>query len=221
MNGEILIEGKPFRFEKLPWVGIPNLVFNQELATECLLKVKEVLDSHNITFVLMHGTFLGAYRDKSFIQHDNDIDLAIYQKDDEAFKSIIPELYEKGIKICRYHYGIIYSFIYKGLICDFDVICKAEFPSNLYYYRVVTELTPKKYLAKLEPLVFLGKTFMIPANPEALLAHEYGKNWRIPQKGRQGYLSPLWIRPFKFMKRAFNFVLRKLHLRKERNVMEE
>lgn len=221
MTGSIIIEGKPFSFEQLPWVGIPNLVFNQELATECLLKVKEVLDNHHITFVLMHGTLLGAYRDKSFIPHDNDIDLAIYQKDDEAFKSIIPELYEKGIKICRYHYGIIYSFIYKGMICDFDVICKAEFPFCIRYFRVLTELAPKKYLSKTEPLDFLGKTFMVPANPERIIAYEYGKSWRIPQKGRTGVTSPKWILPFKFMKRAFFFVLRKLHLRKERNSMED
>ena len=221
MNGEIIIEGKPFHFERLPWVGVPNRVFNQELATECLLKVKELLDIHGITFILMHGTFLGAFRDKCFISHDMDLDLAIYQKDDEAFKSIIPELYENGIKICRYHYGIIYSFIYKGIICDFDVICKAEFPFYIRYYRVVKELTPKKYLSTAEPLDFLGKTFMVPANPEAMLAYEYGKNWRTPQKGRQGRLSPEWMRPFQFAKRAFFFVLRKLHLRPERNTMEE
>ncbi|MBO4825939.1 MAG: LicD family protein [Prevotella sp.] len=221
MTGEIIIEGKPFSFEKLPWVDIPNLVFNKELATECLLIVKEVLDQHNITFVLMHGTLLGAYRDKNFIPHDFDIDLAFYQKDDEAFKSIIPELYEKGIKLCRYHYGIIYSFIFKGLICDFDVICKAEFPLGFRYYRVLTELTPKKYLSTAEPLDFLGKAFMVPANPERIIAYEYGKSWRTPQKGRQGKISPIWMRPFKFMKKAFFFVLRKLHLRKERNTMEE
>ena len=221
MNGEILIEGKPFRFEQLPWSGIPNVVFNQELASECLLKVKEVLDSHNITFVFMHGTLLGAYRDKSFISHDIDIDLAIYQKDDEAFKSIIPELYEKGIKICRYHNGIVYSFIYKRLICDIDVICNAEFPFGFRYYRVLTELTPKKFLSSVEPIDFIGHSFMVPANPERLIAYEYGKNWRTPQKGRPGKISSLWMRPFKFVKRAFNFVLRKLHLRKERNVMED
>lgn len=223
MNGEIIIKGKPFIFERLPWVWneIPNATYCPELAAECLLKVKEVFDKHHVIFLLMHGTFLGAYRDKSFIPHDFDIDLAIYQKDDEAFKSIIPELYENGIKICRYHYGIIYSFFYKGLICDIDVICGAEFPFSLRYYRVVTELTPKKYLSTLEPLCFLGTTFMVPANPDKMLAYEYGKSWRIPQKGRQGRLSPSWMRPFKFAKRAFLFVLRKLHLRPERNTMEE
>ena len=170
MNGEILIEGKPFNFERLPWVWkeIPDTDYSQDLAAECLLKVKEVLDNHHITFLLMHGTFLGAYRDNSFIPHDNDIDLAIYQKDDEAFKSIIPELYENEIKICRYHYGIIYSFIYKGLICDFDLICDARFPFSLRYYSVLKELTPKMYLSQLETLDFLGKTFMVPANPEAM-----------------------------------------------------
>lgn len=223
MNGEIIVEGKPFTFERLPWVWdeIPNTDYSAELAAECLLKVKDVLDKHHVVFLLMHGTFLGAFRDNSFIQYDKDIDLAIYQKDDEAFKSIIPVLYENGIKICRYHYGIIYSFIYKGLICDFDVICDAEFPFNLRYYRVVTELTPKKYLSTLEAIDFLGNSFMVPANPEAMLAYEYGKNWRTPQVGRQGRLSPSWMRPFKFSKRAFLFVLRKIHLRPERNTMEE
>lgn len=223
MTGEIIIEGKPFCFDKLPWVyhEIPNAKFDLELAKECLLLIKKILDSKGVPFLLMHGTLLGAYRDGGFIPHDIDIDLSIYEKDDEALKSSIPELYEAGIKICRYHYGIIYSFIYKGVICDIDVIQHARFPYSFRYYRVLTELVPKKYLSNVTNYAFLGNSFLIPHNPSAILAYEYGKDWRIPQKGKSANISPIWMKPFKFVKRAVLFILRKLHLLHARRTMEE
>lgn len=223
MTGEIIIEGKPFHFERLSWVyhEIPDAKFDLGLAKECLLLVKRILDSKSIPFLLMHGTLLGAYRDGGFIPHDIDIDLAIYEKDDEVFKSLIPELYEAGVKICRYHYGIIYSFIYKGVICDIDVIQHARFPYSFRYYRVLTELVPKKYLSGEKNHVFLGSSFLIPMNTEGILAYEYGKDWRIPQKGKQARISPMWMKPFKFVKKGVFFILRKLHLLHARRTMEE
>ena len=223
MTGEIIIEGKPFHFERLSWVyhEIPDAKFDLGLAKECLLLVKRILDSKSIPFLLMHGTLLGAYRDGGFIPHDIDIDLAIYEKDDDVFKSLIPELYEAGVKICRYHYGIVYSFIYKGVICDFDVIQNTKFPFKSRYYRVLTELVPKKLLLEYTVLDFLGTSFLIPQRVDELLAYEYGKDWRIPQKGKPANISPLWMKPIRFAKRAFFYILRKLHLHSERKTMED
>ena len=223
MTGEIIIEGKPFYFERLPWIynEIPNTAYSQDLAKECLFLVKKIMDDKGIPFLLMHGTLLGAYRDGNFIPHDNDLDLGIFEVDDERMKSIIPDLYDAGIKICRYHYGIIYSFIYKGLICDIDVIQKARFPYGFRYVRVLTELVPKKLLSDVASHDFLGASFLIPNRVEDFLAYEYGKDWRVPQKGKSASISPIWVKPFKFVKRAFFFILRKLHLRPERNTMEE
>lgn len=214
MTGEIIIEGKPFNFERLPWNydEIPDTVFSQDLARECLFLIKRILDDKGIPFILMHGTLLGAYRDSNFIAHDNDVDLAIYEKDDEVFKSIIPDLYDVGVRICRYHYGIIYSFIYKGLICDFDVIQNAKFPYSFRYFRVLTELVPKTLLSDVESYVFLGSSFLIPQNPAKILAYEYGKDWKTPQQGKSASISPLWMKPFKFIKRAILYIVRKLHL---------
>ncbi len=223
MTGEIIIEGKPFHFERLPWNynEIPDTAYNQDLAKECLFLVKKILDDRGIPFLLMHGTLLGAYRDGNFIPHDNDLDLGIYEIDDERMKSVIPDLYEAGIKICRFHYGIIYSFIYKGLICDIDVIQNAKFPFKSRYYRVLTELVPKKLLLEYTSYDFLGTSFFIPKRVEDFLAYEYGKDWRVPRKGRSASISPLWMRPFKFIKRGVFFIFRKLHLIHARRTMEE
>lgn len=223
MTGEIIIEGKPFSFERLPWNynEIPETAYSQNLAKECLFLVKKLLDDRGIPFMLMLGTLLGAYRDGNFIPHDNDLDLGIYEIDDERMKSAIPDMYDAGIKICRFHYGIIYSFIYKGLICDIDVIQDTKFPFKFRYYRVLTELVPKKLLLQYTTYEFLGSSFLIPQRVEDFLVYEYGKDWRVPRKGKSASISPLWMKPFKFVKRVFFFILRKLHLHPEEMTTED
>jgi phosphorylcholine metabolism protein LicD len=46
-----------------------------------LVSAKKALDSIGMKFHLHAGTSLGAYREHSFIEHDHDIDIAVFYKD--------------------------------------------------------------------------------------------------------------------------------------------
>ena len=52
--------------------------WEQDNFNNVLKSAKEALDSVNIPFHLHAGTALGAHRERNFIKHDHDIDLAIF-----------------------------------------------------------------------------------------------------------------------------------------------
>ena len=189
---EIIINGKPFVFEEKPWI-CNDITFKKEYAQEGLKLMKKILDKNGIVFLLNFGTLLGAVREHDFIGHDIDVDLAIYEKDVDKLVSIIPELYEEGIKLCRYHNGIIYSFLYKNVILDIDVYLHSEFPYKYRYWRLVSKLFPKFYVEETEKIPFNGGLYDVPKNPERFVKYMYGKNWRIPQKGKHARLYPRWM----------------------------
>ena len=53
-----------------------------------LESAKKALDSINISFHLHAGTALGAHREKTFIPHDHDIDLAVFYEDVNTYSKL-------------------------------------------------------------------------------------------------------------------------------------
>lgn len=191
--GEIIINGSPFLFEDMPWVN-EDVVLDKEDAKYMLSTMKKVLEKHGVHFLLNFGTLLGAVREHDFIGHDCDIDLSMHEKYKDKLLQAIPELYELGIKLCRYYYkGTIYSFHYKGIICDINVVFEPIFPYNIWFYKTLEQLYPKKYSVETEYIDFLGEQYEVPKNPERCLAYMYGDDWRIPQKGKKAKFYPDWM----------------------------
>lgn len=198
MEDSIIINGKPFFFNRLSWKHEENSVVDISLAKECLTIAKQVFDDYNITAFLLWGTLLGAIRDNAFISHDYDVDLGIMNSDLDNLENVIPELYDRGIKLCRYKKGIAYSFDYKGIPLDIDVIRKAPFPYCFWLYSDLEALIPKKLFKGTDSFVFYGIKIQVPHDPVRFLEYAYGKNWRIPQKGVSGKLMPDWMLLEKF-----------------------
>lgn len=191
--GEIMINGKPFQFDDKPWVGDSH-VMDRANAQYMLSTIKKVFDQNGIHFLLNFGTLLGAVRDHDFIGHDYDIDLAMHVRYRDKLHELIPELYEMGIKLCRYFYkGTIYSFNYKGIVCDVDIVFDPPFPYKYRYNLTLEKLYPKKYVKETEYIDFLGEQYEVPKNPERFLEYMYGKNWQVPQKGVHARLFPKWM----------------------------
>ena len=184
MKKAIVIGGKPFYYDAIHLTreSAPILTFEQ--AKDILFTTKDLLEDKGIKIALIYGTLLGAVRDKSFISHDFDVD--VYTSQIEELTNAIPYLYERGLKICRFHPNKLYSFEKNGVYIDIYLKSKASFPFNIWCCSVNGHIMPAKYLAKTEYINFLGKEFLIPKNPERLLEFFYGKTWIIPIKGDNG-----------------------------------
>lgn len=120
---------------------------------------------------------------------------------------IIPVLAQNDIKLCNEWGGVIYTFIYKGITCDFNIFYHAAFPYRLYYLGVGDfKFVPYKYLRDFKLLNFLGEDYFVPVDTEGYLEYLYGKEWRTPQKGRGAVAIPKWM----VLEKLFIRVKRKL-----------
>jgi phosphorylcholine metabolism protein LicD len=152
-----------------------------EQSTECLLKVKEIFDRHDIRFWLVGGTLLGAVRDGGFIPWDKDIDLAIYEEDAPRLLPPIKELEDFGLKVIRTN-NIDNTFqVKKNMIC-------IAFANNRRYrqkmWRWWRFYEPFDVYSELTTCQFLDTEFLIPSKYEQYLKVHYG-DWQTPDpKGR-------------------------------------
>ena len=145
-------------------------------ATECLLKVKDIFDRHNITFYLVGGTLLGAVRDGGFIPWDDDIDLGMRQTSPLKLIPAIREMEDFGLKVIRTN-KIDNTFqVKRNLIC---IAFAPHVPYRGKMWRWWRFYEPFDAFSELIPWSFLGKDFLIPAKNEEYLKVHYG-DWRTP-----------------------------------------
>lgn len=70
------------------------------------------------------------------------------------------------------------------------------------YYTYQGRLIGKKFLNKLEDIMFLGQKFNIPNNKEEYLKKTYGSDWMIPRKNEPALNTGMDNAYFRF-KRSF------------------
>ena len=154
----------------------------KEDAIKDLLCVKNIFDNLKVPFFLDQGTCLGAYRDKGFIDGDEDIDIGVFgarRRDDIRYElrkqgfSINPEA-TKTITADRNTHIDIHFFIRDGneFVCYARDGCLAPllcFPSRFN---------------KLEKIKFYENDFLVLSPIEDYLQYIYGKNWRRKIKGK-------------------------------------
>lgn len=176
--GIININGKPFHFQDIELTYENSHVIDATVAKNNLLDFKRIMDNENIVFCIMHGTLLGAIREKGFIGHDIDIDTCVL--DEQKLIEAIPMLDREGLKLCRYEPTGIYSFIRNGVYIDVYIVNELKGIMNPFYVRYLYKVIPRKFFKNLKTMEFLGETFTIPNHTLQLLEFWYGKNWRIP-----------------------------------------
>lgn len=206
---EIIVQGKPWHYEATSYFEFGD--FNRDDAKYLLSTIKHVFDEHGITFLLMYGTLLGAVRERDFIGHDYDIDIDIFAKDRLKMIDLIPELDKYGVKFTRHSGDAIYTFVYKSADCDIDIIYEARWPLKYRYNYTLGSYYPKFYVAETEKIDFLGEMYDVPKNPERFLQYIYGKDWRIPQKGKHGHIQSkalVHINLYRFVKRCISYIKR-------------
>ncbi len=199
----INIDGEIHEFEELDLSWDNATPIDHAIATQNLLLFKEVLDKHQLDFVLIYGTLLGAIREKGFIEHDYDIDTTLF--DEKQLIKLIPELKKAGLVLVRYtEQQKAYSFMKDGCYIDVYIPEKINGLAGLFYMKYCGRFFPKRFFKALTTIEFLGSQFKVPHNPEKLLQYFYGKNWRTPIKKKPGIVEPSWMRK---IKRFFGIIL--------------
>jgi hypothetical protein len=160
---------------------------------ETLQDAKKLLDENNIKFHLHSGTALGAIRNKDFIKHDQDIDLAIFKNeyDDNIIEIMKKKFYFKkqygtidnGLELKflhkKHNIGLDIFILYKKDDRLFQSVyhCKSDrfekgTNSDDHCIMYMNDYTPIK-------IKFLGKKY--ECAPISFLKDRYGNDWNVPK----------------------------------------
>lgn len=203
-----------------PWVCYHNERYyghsqpiNKENAKYLINTVKNVFAKNGIELMLAYGTLLGAIREHDFIGHDGDMDTIIWAKDMQKGLDLAPELAKYGIELECYVLPYIFTYSYKGVTLDIDVIQEAIWPWNIRYCLIEQQYIQRNFFEKTITIDFQGEKHTVPANPEKLLRYHYGPKWRIPGGPHARVQTKLffWKTIEKFIRRVKRFAKRKLN----------
>ena len=157
-------------------------LMNIEVMSKNLLEYKEILDKHNVRFVLFFGTLLGLIRENAFISYDTDIDVLVFWDDYLSWLKAKAELRERGFKV-----------IDDKPIHDEHVIREGEKIEMWWMGEIKDEYVYNNLIRFHKDLIFpcltiefLGKEFLIPNKSKQLLSMIYGKDWMIPNEHTKG-----------------------------------
>jgi len=162
--------------------GYTTKKIDPEAAKYLLLKVKYVLNTNNVPFLLVFGTLLGAYRDGKFIEWDKDVDIAILKEHREKVLQLIKDgefaFYEI---IWIRDVGYLYSLVHKSEYIDFHFF---EEKAQGYVSGGVDEHVIKKDQIEgtNSKIMFLGEEFNTVSSIEQYLVDQYGETWKIPTR---------------------------------------
>ena len=102
---------------------------------DLLEEAKRVLEKHNLRYMVIGGTLLGAVRHKGFIPWDDDIDIAIPRQDYLKFRKI-------AAKEFRHPYFFQDEFNSPGLLCGHAKLRNSE-TTNVYSEFIFQQKTGK------------------------------------------------------------------------------
>ncbi len=150
---------------------------NVEICKENLMLFKSVLDRHGVVFGIIYGTLLGAIRDNSFIEYDEDVDVFVLDECRLDFLSLLFDLRLCGFEVARYS-GDLLSVIRQN-----DYIDVYFFKSQNFFWRKCgSDRLPAKFFSNLDKVNFLNDDFFAPNNHLKFLETAYGEDWRIPKR---------------------------------------
>jgi len=164
-----------------------------------LVDAKHALESIDIPFHLHSGTALGAHREHDFIEHDNDIDLAVFYKDVHTKKQvddIIFVMEEHGFELLSQNgtlkrgYELQFNHTKKDVDLDIFWIYEGTYRDKEYYilssyFSQCDEMKYRTCVWAYRPykpvrINFLGHTYDVM--PIQTLVDAYGKDWMTPKK---------------------------------------
>lgn len=178
---------------------------NKKKAINNLVDVSDILSEHECVWWLEAGTCLGFYREKDFIDHDNDIDIGVLQT---TWKwEVLEELLQKGFHV-KHIFGMYYHGFEIALIRDdvkVDIFFFYKDQSTLWHAAWKNGgrngLNDMLRLKFSEDIIggltwtdkIYGFEFPIPKKTEKYLVARYGTDWEIPCKNWKWWADPKCI----------------------------
>ncbi len=152
---------------------------NSEVNDKCLFEFQDVCDELKIKSILLIGTCLGLYRDKTYCEGDYDLDVGVFC-DKKKLRELFTKLTEKEFeqKECWQNQGweLNQHFMKYGILLD------------VHFQYLKDE---EKFFVNMDKLEYKNRTFNIPSNVEAYLELQYGTDWRTPKQGHGTRSRPL------------------------------
>ena len=146
-------------------------------------KVMEFFDAYcDIKPILFYGSLLGYYREGSFIEHDDDIDVILDRISFNKFQSNLflnTDKIDNNYRIVIFKDNNIMQIFYND-IGPFDIYAYDEYDDSIIipwdgYLKYNFNL-----ILPLQVVTFNDTNINIPHNTEKILNMTYGPHWRIP-----------------------------------------
>ena len=149
----------------------------KKIARTNLLTTRNILKKSKIRWGLIFGTLLGAFREKDFITHDDDVDIFVYDEDRKILIDLLHEFKKHGFKVVRYEKDSLLSIMRKNEQTDFYL-----FKKTLLGRRCLDYYIPKIYFKRIGKIMFFNKYFPTVDKINQYLIFQYGKDWKVPKK---------------------------------------
>ncbi len=170
-----------------------------KIALQLLGDVTDILDEYNVKYWLDFGTLLGVIRENRILPWDDDIDISIFEEDEEVVISkVLPRLkkmrYRTYTRRLAENVGPLKKgdvrsfkvrnnrfFFFKGYV-KLDIFVMYRHQESIYWYELKEpHALPQKLVQAFEMIDFNGKKYRVPKDHDAYLTYHYG-DWRIPNK---------------------------------------
>lgn len=223
----IIIKGEPFSYndeiEDISYETISPISVDD--AKALLEKTQLLFSQCGFDFTLIFGTLLGAVRDKTIIEGDEDVD--VFVDNEEQLRDALPFLQQNGLYLCRISEHELYSFRIDNSTAYIDVYIRQSIHGiwGSRYCVICSLPIPKKLVDNRIYLNFLGSNYQAPKHPERFIKFNYGKSWVTPIRGDHQHHNTtfyaVWknthgknkiIRILRFIKRTIKILTKGNHL---------
>jgi hypothetical protein len=149
-----------------------------------LKEAKQILDQLGVVFLLYKGVCLGATRDNSFIQWDDDIDL-ISVMGVNGLTELSTDIVAAAFRDEGYFVDVMEGAYSKSMVTIKNFIrlswdCARISDDSIYAYPRVK--LPAGLFTNPKEIEFLGEKFLVPNPTEEYLRLTYGAEWMVPKK---------------------------------------